>query len=149
MPKQVEPSHPLDQLYYRKPLRVHVREFALLWAAIVFGYCAFKIYNGTATETLLLTCLFVGTALIALGYFMPAVLLPFWRAWMKLAEILNVVVTFVILASVWTLLFIPIALLLKLMSIKVMDTSFDRSRESYWEDRKDKLHDFKLLERQF
>ena len=65
------------------------------------------------------------------------------------ARKINVVMTFIILSIAWTIVVVPISLLLRIIGKKVMDMSYDLSAQSYWETRDEKLNDFKHLERQF
>jgi general stress protein CsbA len=84
-----------------------------------------------------------------LGYFFPRALLPVWRGWMKLAHYVSIVMTFVILAAAWTIGFVPMAYLLKVLRIKAIDLSYKAKVTSYWETRDPKYDDFKRLELQY
>jgi general stress protein CsbA len=84
-----------------------------------------------------------------LGYFFPRVLVPLWRAWMKLAHYMGLVMTFVILSVAWTIGFVPMAYLLKILRIKSMDLRYGANTDSYWEKRDTKYDDFKRLELQY
>jgi hypothetical protein len=79
----------------------------------------------------------------------PRLMLPVWRVWMKLAEALGLIMTHILLTGIWIILMIPVALLLKIVGIKVMDRTFRAKVDSYWEKRNPKQNDFKLLTRQF
>ena len=68
---------------------------------------------------------------------------------MVFAERLGIIVSTVILSIAWTCLMFPFAMAARIFSVRLMDLSFDRARETYWEDRKESQNDFKLLERQF
>jgi hypothetical protein len=57
--------------------------------------------------------------------------------------------TCVILGLVWTIGFVPMALVLKALRIKTIDTSFRANVDSYWEKRDVKYDDFRRLEQQF
>ena len=87
--------------------------------------------------------------LYAVGRWAPAVLYPVWNGWMKFAHYLSIVMTTFILMVAWAIALIPIAILLKIMRIKVMNMTFRQPVDTYWENREDRHNDFKLLERQF
>ncbi len=138
----------LDELYFGRPKRVHVKEFACLISAILLAIGAYQIYHHS-WNTLAASCVGISVALLVSGYLAPRALLPVWSGWMAFATKLGHVMTFLIVSILWFLVAIPIGLLLKVIGKKVMDLSYDPSVESYWEERAEKYHDFKLLERQF
>lgn len=138
----------LEESYFGRPVRTHVREFAGLLTIILFGITAYLL---AVSAPLRIPVILVssGAVLLVLGYWLAQVLYPFWRLWMHLAELLGRVVTFVILGVCWIGMFIPIGLGLKLFGIRVMDTTFKSDRLSYWDERDPAHSDYKLLERQF
>ena len=142
------PLSVLDTIEHKKTIRQHVREFACIFAIIACGFSAYAwYYQGSMTN--FVVGFAVAGGLIATGYGLPIALYPVWKAWMTLAIGLGFIVTTVILFVMWLGVFIPLALLLRVIGKHVMDTTFDRSIPSYWNERDEKFHDFKLLERQF
>ncbi|MCB0334657.1 MAG: hypothetical protein KDD62_00085 [Bdellovibrionales bacterium] len=138
----------LDERSHGKTARQHVKEFGALFGLIsllFIGWCIHKHVNyfwwgiGTASAVFF----------IATGYKAPAVLYPLWKSWMGIAHVMGMVMTFFILSICWTIVLAPMALLLKIVGKAVMDTTFDRSVKTYWEDRHEKKHDFQLLENQY
>ena len=150
IPKQMEesPLDYLDELWFRKPIRKHLSEFAVVFALIFTLIGGFVVYNnGLVIRSIYW---FGGSLfLLFLGFYFPHALHPFWKGWMKFAHVLNKFVTGIILSFMWIVVLVPIAFLLKIIGKKVMDLSYDPSVETYWEEREAKLHDFKLIERQF
>lgn len=140
--------HVLDRLSYNKPIRQHVREFAALFALIILAIAAVKIYKGSTTLTPLILVI-SAIVLIGIGYGTPIVLYPIWNAWMKFAHVLGAVMTTLLLSIAWSIVLIPVSLILRIIGKKVMNLSFDRAAKTYWEDREERLHDFKLLDKQF
>jgi hypothetical protein len=138
----------LDVDWMGKPTRVHVRDFGILFAIISLGIATYKTYqHGVTLNSLLLAC--AGIVLGLLGYRAPRVLYPLWKGWMKLAHYLSIVMTFVIMLLTWTIGFVPMAMLLKVLRIKRMDLSYKSGAVTYWESRDPKYDDFKRLEQQF
>lgn len=138
----------LDEIWFRKPVRQHIREFAQVFALVfllIAGISAYK--NGPNV----LSNSFIALSLVtlALGYKTPRVLHPLWKGWMAIGHYLGAVMSIVILSIAWAILVIPIAIILKVMRIKVMDLSFGAKVDSYWEKRDPKFDDFALLKRQF
>ncbi len=68
---------------------------------------------------------------------------------MKMAHYLSIVMTFVILSVAWTIGFVPMAYLLKILRIKPMNLSYKAKVSTYWETRDTKYDDFKRLELQY
>lgn len=130
-----------------KPVRQHVREFGAIFGTICLTVCAFKLYRGSLDVAQIWGA--VGMVFAALGYLLPQALLPVWRGWMKLAHYLSIVMTFVILSTAWTIGFVPMAYLLKILRIKAMDLSYKTNVSSYWETRDPKYDDYKRLELQY
>lgn len=144
----IQGKNPLDQLFHGRKVREHIREFGALFALIFAVISAFVFYRH-GSDTKALTYLGIGSVVLLLGARAPAVLHPVWSGWMKFAEKLSVVTTFAILMVAWSLLVVPMALLLRVLRVKVMNMDYRLPVDSYWETRAERLHDFKLLERQF
>ena len=145
----VRTTSQLDAVTFGKSAKQHVQEFAALFATIILGIAAYKGYHGRPLSVI--TGLTIGAGvLLLIGYKLPAALHPVWKAWMYFAHKLSVVMTFVFLTLTWTIMVMPIALILRLTGKRVMEMGFkDGSVGSYWEVKKKAATDFKLLERQF
>lgn len=138
----------LDSAWMGKAVRVHVREFAVLFAIIFTTIASYRtFYYGVTTSSLVWAL--SGIVIGILGYRAPRVLHPLWKGWMKLAHYLSLVMTFVIMSLVWTVGFVPMAFILKALRIKTMDLSYKTGAATYWETRDPKYDDFKRLEQQF
>ncbi|MCI5064359.1 SxtJ family membrane protein [bacterium] len=150
MPKRSEDggfAAKLEERSYGKTKRQHIKEFGCLFGIICAAIAGYKFYTGDIQPGLI--ALAVTTFFIGTGYLAPLVLYPLWAGWMAFAHFLGIIMSFVFVSVTWFVIAVPLAILLKVIGKKVMDLSFDRSVESYWEDREEKYHDFKLLERQF
>ena len=91
----------------------------------------------------------VGMGVYLLGLVAPRSLVPVWQGWMKFAHYLGLVVTGILLVSMWVGIVVPIGILVRLLKVKIMDMRFRAPVSTYWEERDPALHDFKLLERQW
>lgn len=141
--------HPvLDTRWMGKRVRDHVADFGAVFCLISVLVGAYLLYRGVSYPWVLF-CLLLGAGFYEGGKRAPLLMHPLWKGWMAVAEFIALVVNFIILSTVWTIVLLPTAILLKVISKRVMDTTFDRSVKSYWEEREEKYHDFKLLERQF
>ena len=144
----IEGKDPLEVYSHGRKVRVHLRDFGSLFSLIGVVIAAVILYRG-GSDTKALVLIVLSAAFGLTGALAPRVLHPLWKLWMALAEKLSVVMTFVILMVAWCLLVVPMAAILRLFRVKVMDMSFRSPVNSYWEVRPDRVHDFKLLERQF
>ncbi len=147
--RAAENRDPLNELSFRKPIWMHVREFAAIIAAIALCVVAFKHYRGTLTLELSLYITTLALVFYLVGRIKPIILYPIWKGWMWLGHALGIIMSSIVLGVGWIILMIPVAVLLKILSKKVMDLSFKAPVETYWEERTDRSNDFKLLERQF
>lgn len=144
----IEGKNPLDIYSHGRKAREHVRDFGSLFALIGVVISGLILYRG-GSDIKALTILGASGAFGLTGVLAPKVLLPLWKMWMALAEKLSVVMTFAILMIAWSILVVPMALILRIFRVKVMDMSFRAPVTSYWEERPERVHSFKLLERQF
>lgn len=142
------PIDPLSEKWHGKEIRRHVREFGVvmcLAAAIVSAILLRKgIYLPIALGVMI-----AGTLLLALSLYRPAMVRPIWAGWMKVAEGMGMVMTGIILTVTWSLVVIPIAMLLKVMKTKLLDLSFGAPVDSYWDVRDPKHDDAQLLKKQY
>ena len=109
--------------------RKKVREFGLLMA-LVFGVLGAMLLwkSRPATPYVLAVTAFFGLSAILA----PAILDPLERVWMKFAEKLSVVMTYVIVTLTFYLAITPIAVLLRLLGKDSLGKHFDRSKDTYW-----------------
>lgn len=147
-PKDSVIPEKIDEIWYKKPVRQHVKEFAVVFAFILVAIAGYQVYREKPAD-LPFALISVAGVLMALGYKAPIVLHPAWKAWMKFAHVLGFFMTGLILGIAWTIVLLPVALILKIISKKVMDLTYKAPVSTYWEDRDTSKDDFKLLERQF
>ena len=146
--KAAETPSRLDALYFGKPVSARIREFGHVFAGLCLLIAAIRVYRGSdPTFTLILGGL--AAVLLLLGSRFPNTLYWPWKGWMGLAHVLSLVVGPVVLAAAWTIVLLPIAMLLKIIGKHVMDLRYDRSLSTYWEERTQEENNFQLLERQF
>ena len=145
----VQPMHPvLDQRWFNKPVRQHVLEFAQLCGLLLLAMAAIWIYRGRSPERWV-SAIVVAGFVVSSGYRAPLLLHPVWKGAMKFAEVMGAVMNVVILSLAWVIMFVPLAITLKICGRRIMDLRYKADVESYWEERNVKCHDFKRLEKQF
>lgn len=138
----------LDRLWFNKPIRICIREFAAVFSLIAALVAAWFIYKHESFK-ISASLITFAVVLMSIGYRKPLWLYPIWRGWMSFAQKLGHVVSLIIISIAWFIMLVPIAFLLRILKIKVMDMSYEPARESYWEERSQEEDNFKKLERQF
>lgn len=78
---------------------------------------------------------FVGTALFFLvaGLFLPMVLAPIHKVWMKFAEILSRIMNRVVLTLVFFIIITPIGLIMRLLGKDLLNKKYDPNLSTYWQ----------------
>lgn len=79
-----------------------------------------------------LSCVFISAAFLTLVLTRPLILKPVYIIWMGLAFLLSWVNTRLILITVYYLIFTPIGLMLKILSIDTLDRRIEKIKASYW-----------------
>lgn len=111
------------------------RNFGYTVGGILIAIGALKTF--IAHFSWIAIALFAVGGLLVLGALIrPAALTPLNKAWMKLAEILFVVVNPVIMFLLYAVCFIPAGLIMKIVGYDPMKKKFDKQATTYWVDRK-------------
>ena len=139
---------PLEELYFRKPIRQHVKEFACVMSLAMLVIAGFQIVRHDRLGVGI-GLLIASIAMLYVGYRHTALLRPVWKGWMTFAEKIGAVMSVVVLSIAWFIAMVPIAVIARACRARVMDLSLDSARETYWESRDPKFDDFQLLKRQF
>lgn len=119
----------LDEIREIKSGAAELREFGALIGAILIVMGDVALARGRPASYCLLGA---GIVFIASGFFAPAVLKPFQKAWMALGLIIGFFVSRVILAVLFYGVITPIGLCMKLSGKDVLDQRIDRNKSSYW-----------------
>ena len=138
----------LDEDFHGKPVRYHIAQFGLMWLALFLLIGAYLTWRGSSYANVL-SLGTTGLLLTWIGYRVPGMLYSVWKSWMKLAEILGLVMTPIVMTFLWCITFIPFGFGLKLLRIKVMNTEFRTDAKSYWMDRDKKKDEVLLFKNQF
>lgn len=137
----------LDELYYWKPVRQHIREFGCALGAMALVVAAFAAWKGQMGSCFAWSG--AGAALAVFGAFLPGVLYPLWKAFNMLGQWLGAFSTLLIVTVCWLLMMIPMAVLMRVVKKRVMDLTYAVPVQTYWEARDTKFDDFRLMEKQY
>jgi hypothetical protein len=107
-----------------------LRKFGLVFAVIIstlFGVCLPYLFG----FAFVLWPWMVAGVFAGLGVFVPGSLSYFYSIWMRFGVIMNMIMSRVILGSVFVLTVIPTGIILKLRGKDILDIKFDNKRQSY------------------
>jgi len=128
----------------QKNLRVFGYGLAVI--AAFFGIGGVLKHGLTPAPLILSVCSAIFLSVTALDY---KALRPGYRGWMAAAHVIGSVVTALILAAVFFLVFTPVALFLKLAGRDHLDRKLNRACESYWIKRTQTLFQKERYREQF
>lgn len=139
---------PLDKRQHGKTIRAQVQEFGVVFALLFTVIGGFQLLHHHRSAVAL-TLAILATLFFVTARYAPRIMYPFWKGWMAIGAVLGAVVNTVLLTIVWTVMVVPLGIALKLVGKRVMDLSFRAPVSTYWEERREELASFTLLERQF
>ena len=105
------------------------RSFGTLFVVIFALASAFGWWHGSSWH---FWTAGVSAALLVITAFLPGILAPFNRMWMKLAEVLHKVVSPVVLGAMFFAVITPVGIFMRLIGRDALKRKFDPSLESYW-----------------
>ncbi len=123
------------------------REFGLLVGTVLALIGGWKAYHGN-TGLIAVSLLSLGLGLILLGFLMPRLLVHPNRAWMKLAFLLSLITTPIILGIIYFLLIMPIGVTKRLMGWDPLRRRAPSST-SYWSPYNKRQQDPQHFDRMF
>jgi hypothetical protein len=110
------------------------RKFGLFFAAVFAGFAAWSWRAGRPVLAGVLLAVAAALAMVAL-------LSPRWlalpnRGWFKLGMLLNAVVSPVVLGAMFVLIFVPVAVVMRIVGRDPLHRRFDAATATYWVDRR-------------
>lgn len=116
---------------YRQVAPPSNRSFGLTVGAILLAFVAIRalLGHGGLVTTILLS---MGAALVLVGLVAPDLLGVFNRMWMALGRVLAAVINPIIMLLIFVVLFVPIALIMKLKGRDILQLTRKAPEASYW-----------------
>ena len=112
------------------------RSFGLLFFIVFMVVGLWPTIKGeTANIYLILISLFF----LIFGLINSKILSPFNKAWIKLGEILGLIIAPIIMALVYFIILTPISLIVRMLGKDLLGLKFLKKQDSYWTKRKKKL----------
>ena len=112
------------------------RSFGLLFFIVFIVVGLWPVIKGeTANIYLILISLFF----LIFGLINSKILSPFNKAWIKLGEILGLIIAPIIMALVYFIILTPISLIVRMLGKDLLGLKFLKKQDTYWTIRKKKL----------
>ena len=112
------------------------RSFGLLFFIVFIVVGLWPITKGeTANIYLIIISLFF----LIFGLINSKILSPFNKAWVKLGEILGLIIAPIIMALVYFIILTPISLILRMFGKDLLGLKFMKKKDTYWIKRVKKL----------
>ena len=112
------------------------RSFGLLFFIVFIVVGLWPITKGeTANIYLILISLFF----LIFGLINSKILSPFNKAWIKLGEILGLIIAPIIMALVYFIILTPISLIVRMFGKDLLGLKFLKNQDTYWTKRKKKI----------
>ena len=112
------------------------RSFGLLFFIVFMVVGLWPTIKGeTANIYLILISLFF----LIFGLINSKILSPFNKAWIKLGEILGLIIAPIIMALVYFIILTPISLIVRMLGKDLLGLKFLKKQDTYWTRRKKKL----------
>ena len=119
-----------------KSEKVNNRSFGILFFIVFLIIGLYPIYKGNNPNVYFII---LSLPFLILGLLNSKVLTPLNKAWVKLGEILGIVIAPVIMALVYFLILTPISLVVRIFGKDLLNVKFKKTLSTYWIDRKKNL----------
>lgn len=80
--------------------------------------------------------LWISVIILGVVVLRPSLLEPLLRIWLKIGNAIGFVMSKLILAILFFIVFTPVSLLIKVLRKDLLNKRIEKERASYWEDRK-------------
>jgi hypothetical protein len=112
------------------------RSFGLLFFIVFIAVGLWPVTKGEAANIyLILTSLFF----LIFGLINSKILSPFNKTWIKLGEILGLIIAPIIMALVYFIILTPISLIVRMFGKDLLGLKFLKNQDTYWTKRKKKI----------
>ena len=116
------------------------RSFGLLFFIVFLIIGLWPIKNG---DDINIYFIIVSAFFLILGLINSKLLSPLNKSWIKLGEILGVIIAPVVMALVYFVILTPVSLIVRLFGKDLLGLKFLKNKETYWIKRKKNLGSMK------
>jgi hypothetical protein len=110
-----------------------LQTFAYIWGFIFITIALYPLLKSGEIKvwSVVVSITFISTANIR-----PLFLLGFYNLWTKIGDVIGGIISKIIMFILYFGLFTPISIVLKLLGKDLLDKKVEKSRNSYWIERK-------------
>ena len=112
------------------------RSFGLLFFIVFIVVGLWPVIKGEAANIYLIL---ISLFFLIFGLINSKILSPFNKAWIKLGEILGLIIAPIIMALVYFIILTPISLILRMFGKDLLGLKFMKKQDTYWIKRVKKL----------
>ena len=123
-----------------KNKKVNNLSFGILFFIVFLILGFYPMYKGDNPNIYFLV---LSLPFIILGILNSKILTPFNMAWIKLGEILGLIIAPIVMAVVYFIVLTPISLIVRVFGKDILNMKFNKKLESYWINRKKNLGSMK------
>ena len=116
------------------------RSFGLLFFIVFLIIGLWPIKNG---DNINIYFIIVSAFFLILGLINSKLLTPFNKSWIKLGEILGIIIAPVVMALVYFVILTPVSLIVRVFGKDLLGLRFLKDKETYWIKRKKNLGSMK------
>ena len=116
------------------------RSFGLLFFVVFLVIGLYPLYKGNNPN---IYFIILSLPFLILGLLNSKFLTPLNKAWIKLGEILGMVVAPIVMAIVYFFILTPVSFAVRLFGKDLLNIKFKKSKDTYWIDRKKNLGSMK------
>ena len=116
------------------------RSFGLLFFAVFLILGLWPLKNG---ENLNLYFITASVIFLTLGLINSKLLSPLNKSWIKLGEILGIIIAPIVMALVYFVILTPVSLIVRMFGKDLLNLKFLKEKDTYWIKRKKSLGSMK------
>ena len=121
---------------------INNKSFGLLFFVVFLLIGLYPVYKGNNPN---IYFLLISLPFLVLGLLNSKILTPLNKAWIKLGEVLGMIIAPIIMALVYFVVLTPISLIVRILGKDLLKIKFNKKLASYWIDRKKNLGSMKKL----
>ena len=119
---------------------INNKSFGLLFFVVFLLIGLYPVYKGNNPN---IYFLLISLPFLVLGLLNSKILTPLNKAWIKLGEVLGMIIAPIIMALVYFVVLTPISLIVRILGKDLLKIKFNKKLGSYWIDRKKNLGSMK------
>ena len=116
------------------------RSFGILFFIVFLILGLYPTLKGNSPNIYLIS---ISIPFIILGIINSKILTPLSNAWIKLGEILGIVIAPIVMAIIYFFILTPISLIVRIFGKDLLSIKFDKQVNTYWINRKKNINSMK------